>query len=97
MTTSTAATVDDDTVAILNAWTLPWGGDRNLAMRDALGLEEGELCLINQGEVCQAVVDELGRANKLARRIKLALGTDSYTGVIQRKDGRYLLTAYFTQ
>lgn len=80
--------------AIADAVAMPWGGERNLALRAALGLVEGEVGMVNLGDVVMLVVTGHGRANKLAK----ALGRDlpSWTVRLNTRphDRRYVVTAY---
>lgn len=78
---------------IRRALAMPWGGERNLALRAALGLVEGEIGMVNQGDVAQVVVDSHARASQIARRLKLSVGADWNVATTVRPDGRHLVTA----
>lgn len=78
---------------IRDALSLPWGGHRNLALRAALGLEEGEVGMVNQGDVVQVVVGSHSRASGLARRLKSSL-TGWHVGMHAREDRQYVVTCY---
>lgn len=83
--------------AISEAVQMPWSGERNLALRAALGLREGEIGMVNQGDVVQVVVDEHSRANKLGRELRAGLGSDWTVETTRRPDGRHLITCYRDQ
>ncbi|WP_166345115.1 hypothetical protein [Phytoactinopolyspora limicola] len=83
----------DVATAIRDAVALPWGGERNLALRAALELVEGEIGLVNRGEVVQLVVDTHRRANELVKLLAAAFPGWT-TRVNTNSDRRYVVHAY---
>lgn len=83
-----------DGVTVADAAAMPFGGERNCALRAALGLEPGEIGMVNQGDVVQVVVAGHGRANGLARDLKGGLGGGWTVRTNRRPDGRFIVTAF---
>lgn len=77
---------------VAEALAMPWGGERNVALRSALGLVEGEIGMVNQQDVAQVVVDDHARAGQVAPELKRGLGYDGRVSTRRRGDGRYLVT-----
>jgi hypothetical protein len=61
-----------DTIRVADVLTMPWGGERNLALRKALGLplESDEVCMVTQADVVQVVVDTRARARQMLLRLQ---------------------------
>lgn len=63
---------------------MPWGGARNIELRETLGLRDGEVGLVDRSYRVQLVVDSFERAQSLA------LDLDE-PQVFQRPDGRWVV------
>lgn len=70
---------------------MPWGGDRNIALRVELDLQPGEIGMLNAQDALFVVVRTERRANEISRHISRCLKNKDIF-VIRRKDGRYLVT-----
>jgi hypothetical protein len=71
---------------------MEWGAPRNFALRDELGLVEGEIGMISRVGWLQVVVDARDRADELARIVGRAFLRSDVT-VIRRTDGRHVVQA----
>ena len=77
---------------------MPFGGERNLAMRKALGIElnANEVCVVNQGDVIQVVVPTRWRTREVTSRLNplRTLPGDWTIEDYERPDGKHLIAAY---
>jgi hypothetical protein len=71
--------------------TMPHGGERNLALRAALELVEGEIGLVDQHGQIQCVVDDRERAGQLRGRLHTELRVYGDSSLSRRPDGRWLV------
>jgi hypothetical protein len=78
----------DDVIA------MDWGGLRNLALRETLGLVEGEVGLVNRHRLVQVVVAGHARARKLDMQLRAGLPGGWTVDRYRRADGRYVLHGY---
>ena len=86
-------TLGDVTVA--DAMAMPWGGERNLALRKALNIRfPGKTVVqVNQGDVIQVVPPSKQRAEVVADQLRE--GLDGFTvEVTRRADGQWIVTGY---
>jgi hypothetical protein len=88
-----------DTITVTDALAMDWGGERNLALRRAVGMappwQSGETCLVNMAGVIQLTVATGKRARQLADKLEAALPRDGWrVQVTKRPDGLQLVTAH---
>jgi hypothetical protein len=83
------------TIRIGEALAMSWGGERNLAMRKALGiaLEADDVCMVGQDGLVQVVVPSSRKAREVAAKLEAGLPTPYQVGVTKRPDRLWLVTA----
>lgn len=82
-------------VTVTDAMLMPWSGERNLALRKALGIRypSREVVMVNQGDVIQCVLPRLMDAREVANRLRCEL--PGWTIVEdRRRDRQWLVTGY---
>ncbi|NED96458.1 hypothetical protein G1H11_14200 [Phytoactinopolyspora alkaliphila] len=83
-------------IRIADALTMPWGGERNLALRKALGipLESDEICMVNHGDVAQVVVFTRRRGRQITAALQAGMPDGWLAYLTRRADGAWLVTAH---
>ena len=71
---------------------MEWSPERNLALRDYLELRDGEVGMVNQGDVVQVVVADRVHADEMRRLLTVEPRPGWMVSVTRRPDGRWLVT-----
>lgn len=84
-----------DNIRVADAAAMPFGGERNLALRKALGIPLGtdEVAMVTQADIVQVVTDTRKRADRHRALLGAALKGWTVTRT-QRPDRAWLVTAH---